>query len=105
MAKFKKIDPNYQMSSTGNSLGVSVDVLVKVDDKDVFVSKSSVDAYPSIPKSDAFTLENQLKAGVQLKEVSVGTLSADVDRLDEQVKNLVSRADEFEKMLNPQNEE
>ena len=63
MAKFKKVPPCVNLSSCGSSVGVGVSVLENVDGREVFVTKSSKDAFPEIPKSDAFSLENQLKSG------------------------------------------
>lgn len=109
MAKFKKIPPCVNLSSCGSSVGVGVSVLENVDGREVFVTKSSKDVFPEIPKSDAFSLENQLKSGAQLKEVSIEKVVNDVDRLDNQFADLSSRTEELEKMLtendNPKNPE
>lgn len=99
MSKFKKIPPCVILSSCGSSVGVGVSVLEDVDGRQVFVSKSSKDAFPEIPKSDAFSLENQLKSGAQLKEVSIEKVVNDVDRLDNQFADLSSRTAELESML------
>lgn len=99
MSKFKKISPCVNLSSCGSSVGVGVSVLEHVNGRYVFVTKSSKDAYPEIPKSDAFSLENQLKAGAQLKEVSIEKVVNDVDRLDNQFADLSSRTSELEKIL------
>lgn len=109
MAKFKKIPPCVNLSSCGSSVGVGISVLENVDGREVFVTKSSKDAFPEIPKSDAFSLENQLKSGAQLKEVSIEKVVNDVDRLDNQFADLSSRTEELEKLLtgndNPKNPE
>lgn len=109
MSKFKKNPPCVILSSCGSSVGVGVSVLENVDGREVFVTKSSKDAFPEIPKSDAFSLENQLKSGVQLKEVTIEKVVNDVDRLDNQFADLSSRTDELEKLLtesnNPNNPE
>lgn len=97
MSKFKAIMPCARMTSTGGSLGVSVEVQEDVDGKTVFREKASFDAYPQNTELEPYTLENQLRSGAQLKEVTVETLSTDVDRLNDVVSKLASRVDDFEK--------
>lgn len=96
MAKFKKIMPYAPMTSTGNSLGLSVEVQEDVNGKKVFMQKASFDAFPKNTELEPYTLENQLRSGAQLKEVSVETLAGDIDRIDDAIRSLSSRVDEFD---------
>lgn len=108
MAKFKKIMPYASMTSTGGSLGVSVEVQKDVNGRKVFVNESSVDAYPKNTELEPYTLENQLRSGAQLRETSVETLAGDIDRMDNAIISLVKRVDSFEQKIEdvkPSNEE
>lgn len=97
--RFKKVDPNCHMASNGNSFGVAVETTENVDGKEVIITKSSQDVYPPITNPEEFSLENQIRSGVPLKEVTVEKLQGDVDRLDEQFNAMSSRVEEMETSL------
>lgn len=92
MSKFKKVMPNVRLANTGGSAGFGCEKIVNIDGKDEFVTKSSVDVYPKMPEPETFSLKNQLKSGVNLKEVSVSPVVVDVDRQSEQVSNVLGKA-------------
>lgn len=96
MSRFKKIDPEYRFAQNGNSSGFSVDTVENVDGREIFVTKSSKDVYPELASPDMFTLENQLKSGVPLKDVPFPEVEPDYDRLNSQFEDLTNRVTDLE---------
>lgn len=102
---FKKVAPKVHLSGTGGSFGFGVETIENINGKEVVVTKSSKDVYPEQSNPEMFSLENQLRAGVNLKEVNVGTVVSDIDRQDEQLNKLTDeKIKQFEESFNKPNE-
>lgn len=93
----KKIMPNIKLAA-GASVGASV--LSKVDangvTKVVLAHRTFREAYPSNMPADNFSLQKQIEAGVQLKEVNSEVLSDDVNFVPLSEKPIVEPDNEFE---------
>lgn len=81
---FKKIPPHVRLASGACSSAIVVD---KVEADGVTISKVShkpiAEVYKNQVSADNFSLDKQIQAGVQLKEVDSQLLTDDINTVDE----------------------